>query len=137
MKKLITIIVLVLLLVAGCSDQYSVSAWGNEELGVRVGNIIDANRVEVGFTGIMQDEDLVSIGAYAIRYAGKIQLQNPIIEGDVNGVPYFGLAIDRNIKTDETDFSTLAGVWIEDFIFTETRFGSERQTAVLGIKYDF
>lgn len=137
MKNLLVMVALAFLLVAGCSNQYSVSGWGNEELGVRIGNIIDANNVEVGFTGIIDDEDLVSIGTYAIRYAGEIELQNPIVEGIVNGRPYFGLAIDRNIRTDETDFSTVVGVWIEEIFFTETRFGSERQTAVLGIKYGF
>jgi len=137
-KGLELVVMLVLLLVAGCSDKYSASIWGDNELGVRVGNIVDANRVEIGFAGIMKDEDLVSVGVYGLRYAGEIQVLNPITgEGYVSGDPYFGIAIDRNIQDNETDFSTIIGVRIEDFIFTETRFGNERQSAVIGLKYDF
>jgi hypothetical protein len=141
MKNLL-FVVLLFLLVAGCSDQYSVWAWGDEELGVRVGNIFDANRVEVGVSIVMQDDDNEpkSVGMYAIRYLPEvIQIPNPIVwEGlpkTLAGQPYFGLSVDRDCNEDTTSLSPIAGFIIEKFIFIGHNI--DEQKTILGIKHDF
>jgi len=141
MKKLMLLVVVGLLYLSGCN---SVSVWGDEEFGARLGKYIDEEKkTEVGFSGTWQDEDCepLKIGIYTIRHLPVIEVINPIVwEGipeTVRGRPYFGLAIDRNLDEDNTDFSPIVGATIEDFIFVETRIDSDRQSALLGIKFDF
>jgi len=146
MKKLILTVVL-LLLVAGCSDQYNVSLWGDENLGIGIGNYIDPNKTtEISVTGTFRNdnEEPETIGVQAIRYGPVMEVANPfVIVGQdlpekVSGRPFFGLAYDRFLDAKSTDFSQIVGVRIEEFFFVATRFNSEMEsTALVGIKYDF
>lgn len=146
-KLILTVVSVVLfLLVAGCSDNYSASIWGDEELGARLGNYLDAEKkTEAGVSGTWRDEDMepVTIGIYAIRHEpNMVEIPNPIVwEGlrdTIIGSPYFGLALDRNLIIDSTDISQIAGISIENFLFIEHRFNSDMpNSTILGIKYDF
>jgi len=141
MKKLMLLVVVGLLCLSGCN---SVSVWGDEEFGARLGKYIDEEKkIEVGITSIWRDEDCepLTIGIYTIRYLPEVEVFNPIIWEDLpetlSGKPYFGVSVDRNLDNDSTDLSPIVGVWIEDFIFTETRIGGDVQSIMLGIKYPF
>ena len=146
MRKLIMVVmvVLVFLLVVGCTDHYSVSAWGDENLGIGIGNCIDPNKTtEVSITGTFQNdnEEPATIGIQAIRYLPAVQVTNPFVgtgPETVEGRPFFGLSIDRFIDAKSTDFSQMVGVRIEEFLFVATRLNSEmKSSALFGIKYDF
>ena len=145
MKKLIMVITVVsFLLVAGCTDNYNVSFWGDENLGVGIGNYIDPNKTtEISLTGTFQNnnEEPETIGIQAIRYLPAVQVTNPFVGArpeTVEGRPFFGLAIDRFLDAKSTDFSQIVGVRIEEFLFVATRLNSEmKSSALFGIKYDF
>lgn len=146
MKTVMMLAVALILCLTGCTEQYSVSVWGDEELGVRIGNYIDEEKTtEIGVSGLWLDseEAPARIGVYAIRYLPEIiQIPNPIVwEGlpkTLSGKPYFGPAIERDLNLDETNFSLIAGVTIENFLFIQEQFveGLPDKT-VIGIKWDF
>lgn len=138
MKNLITtVVVLALLLVAGCSNQYTGSVHGGGGIGVRLGNIIDANRVEIGGGAFWLDgeKDPQSLELYAIRYGPNIiEVTNPFAGPDkLNGKPYFGASIRRNFDLDSTSLSPITGISLEQFLYAE--YDINREDAILGIKY--
>ena len=139
MKKVIALITVVLfLLVAGCSDQYTASVHGGDGIGLRIGNIIDANRVEVG-GGIFWldgEDDPQSLEFYAIRYGPNIiEVANPFTAGPetLNGRPYFGASMKRHFDRDTTDLSPITGISLDQFLYAE--YNINKQDAILGIKY--
>lgn len=139
MKKLILAVVVVsFLLVAGCSNQYTASVHGGDGIGVRFGNIIDANRVEVGGGAFWLDgeNDPQSLEFYAIRYGPSIiEVTNPFATGPetLTGRPYFGASINRNFDEDSTNFSPITGISLEQFLYAE--YNINKEDAILGIKY--
>ena len=140
MKKLsmVVMVVLVLLLVAGCSKQYTASVHGGGGIGVRFGNIIDANRVEIGGGAFWLDgeRDPQYLEFYAIRYGPNIiEVTNPFAAGPgkLNGRPYFGASIKSNFDCDSTNLSPITGVSLEQFLYAE--YDINREDAILGIKY--
>jgi len=138
MKNVLLAVALVALLVAGCSDQYTASVHGGGGIGVRIGNIIDANRVEVGVGGFWLDSerDPQSLEFYAIRYGPNIiEVTNPFAAGPdkLNGRPYFGASIERNLDLDSTNFSPITGISLEQFLYAE--YNINKEDAILGIKY--
>jgi hypothetical protein len=138
MKNVIAIVVLVALLVAGCSDQYTASVHGGGGIGVRIGNIIDANRVEVGGGAFWLDgeKDPQSLELYAIRYGPNIiEVTNPFAAGPekLNGRPYFGVSLERDCDLRSTSFSPITGIALEQFLYAE--YNINKEDAILGIKY--
>jgi len=139
MKKLITLITVVsFLLVAGCSKQYTTSVHGGGGIGVRFGNIIDANRVEVGGGAFWLDgeKDPEYLEFYAIRYGPNIiEVTNPFVAGPekLNGRPYFGASIKNNFDCDSTNLSPITGIDLDQFLYAE--YDINREDAILGIKY--
>ena len=124
MKKVIVLITVVLfLLVAGCSDQYTASVHGGGGIGVRVGNIIDANRVEVGGGAFWLDgeDNPQSLEFYAIRYGPNIiEVTNPFVGPEtISGRPYFGASLKRNCDFDSTNLSPITGISLEQFLYIE------------------
>ena len=137
MKKVIVLVVVLLLCLMGCSEQYSASVWGGDGVGVRVGNITDANRVEIGLGAFWRDgeEDPESFEIYAIRYSPEIvKISNPfgVDLPDVSGRPYFGVTIGRDFDEDSTRFSPITGISLDDFLFTE--YDLNRSLPIIGIK---
>lgn len=142
MKNVIVLAVVVLLLcLVGCeSEKYSASVWGGDGVGVRIGNIIDANRVEIGLGTFWRDgeEDPETLGIYAIRYGPEIvEISNPFGGDfpDLSGRPYAGVALDRNFNEDSTRFSPITGVSLEGFLFIE--YDLNRSLTTIGIKREF
>ena len=139
MKNLrITVVVLVFLLVAGCSDQYTASVYGGGGVGVRIGNIIDANRVEIGGGAFWLDgeKDPQSLEFYAIRYGPNIiKVPNPFATGSetLNGRPYVGASIKRDFDRDSTKLSPITGISLDQFLYAEYDIDTEK--AIIGIKY--
>lgn len=139
MKNVILLVVVpVLLLVAGCSDQYTASVHGSGGIGVRFGNIIDANRVEIGGGAFWLDgeKDPQSLEFYAIRYGPSIiEVTNPFAAGPekLNGRPYFGASLERDLDLDSTNFSPITGISLEQFLYAE--YNINKADAILGIKY--
>ena len=137
MKNVIVLVVVLLLCLAGCSEQYSASVWGGDGVGVRVGNVMDANRVEIGLGTFWRDgeEDPETLGVYAIRYGPEIlEINNPF-GGDLpnlSGRPYFGAALDRNFNEDSTRFSPITGMSLDGFLFIEHDLN--RSDTTIGIK---
>ena len=137
MKNVILLVVVSFLLVAGCSDQYTASVHGGGGVGVRVGNIIDANRVEIGGGAFWLDSerDPQSLEVYAIRYGPDIiEVANPFNGPEtLSGRPYFGASIERNFDTDSTKLSPITGISLEQFLYAE--YNLDKEKAILGIKY--
>lgn len=138
MKNVITtVVVLVLMLVAGCSDQYSASVHGGGGIGVRVGNIIDANRVEVGAGAFWPDgeRDPESFEIYAMRFGPNIvTVTNPFAgPPEISGRPYFGAVLSRNFDLDSTNLTPITGISLEQFLYAE--YDLNKNDAILGIKY--
>ena len=132
-----TVVVLALLLVAGCSNQYTASVHGGGGIGVRFGNIIDANRVEVGVGGFWLDSerDPQSLEFYAIRYGPEIvEVANPFGGPEtLSGRPYFGASIRRDFDRDSTNLSPITGISLEQFLYAE--YDVNREDSIVGIKY--
>lgn len=140
MKKLssmVVMVVLVLLLVAGCSEQYTASIHGGGGIGVRLGNIVDANRVEIGGGAFWLDSerDPQYLEFYAIRYGPNIiEVTNPFTGPEkLNGRPYFGASLKRNFEEEATTLSPITGISLEQFLYAEYNINEEE--AILGIKY--
>ena len=137
MKNVILAVVVSFLLVAGCSNQYTASVHGGDGIGVRVGNIIDANRVEVGVGSFWLDgeKDPQSLEFYAIRYGPDIiEVANPFNGPEtLTGRPYFGASIERNFDKDSTNLSPITGISLEQFLYAEYDINKEDTT--IGIKY--
>lgn len=141
MKNVIVLVVVLLLCLTGCSDKYSASVWGGGGVGARVGNIIDANKVEIGLGTFWRDgdEDPETLGIYAIRYGPEIvEISNPF-GGDfpdtLSGKPYFGVTLDRNFNEDSTRFSPITGICLEGFLYME--YDLNRSLTTVGIKREF
>ncbi len=134
---IVTVVVLALLLVAGCSDQYTASVHGGGGIGVRIGNIIDANRVEIGGGGFWLDgeKDPQSLEFYAIRYGPDIiEVANPFGGPEtLSGRPYFGASIRRDFDRDSTNLSPITGISLEQFLYAE--YNIDEEDTILGIKY--
>ena len=142
MKNVMLLVVVVLLLcLMGCSDKYSASVWGGDGVGARVGNIIDANRVEIGLGTFWRDgeEDPETLGIYAIRYGPEIMEVSSPFGGDfpetLSGRPYFGVTLDRNFNEDTTRFSPITGISLEGFLFFEHDLDISKTT--IGIKREW
>jgi hypothetical protein len=138
MKNVLLVAVLMFLLVAGCSNQYTTSVHGGGGIGVRFGNIIDANRVEIGGGAFWLDgeKDPQSLELYAIRYGPNIiEVVNPFAAGPekLNGRPYFGVSLERDLFSDTTSFSPITGISLEQFLYAE--YNINKEDAILGIKY--
>jgi len=138
MKKLIMVITVVsFLLVAGCSEQYTASVHGGGGIGVRLGNITDANRVEIGGGAFWLDgeRDPQYLEFYAIRYGPNIiEVTNPFTGPEkLNGRPYFGASLKRDFDCDSTRLSPITGISLEQFLYAE--YDINRADAILGIKY--
>ena len=138
MKNVMMLVILSLvLLVAGCSDQYTASVYGGGGIGVRFGNIIDANRVEVGGGAFWLDgeSDPESIEIYAIRFGPNIiEVTNPFAGPEtLSGRPYFGASLERDFDCDSTNLSPITGISLEQFLYVE--YDINREDAILGIKY--
>ena len=141
MKNVIVLVVVLLLCLTGCSDKYSASVWGDGGVGARVGNIIDANKVEIGLGTFWRDgdEDPETLGIYAIRYGPEIVEISSPFGGDfpetLSGRPYFGVALDRNFNEDYTRFSPITGFCLERFMYME--YDLNRSLTTVGIKREF
>lgn len=137
MKNVLLVVALVALLVAGCSDQYTTSVHGGGGIGARVGNVIDANRVEIGVGGFWLDgeKDPQSLEFYAIRYGPDIiEVTNPFSGPEtLTGRPYFGASIERNFDKDSTNLSPITGISLEQFLYVE--YNINKEDTILGIKY--
>ena len=140
MKNVIVLVAVLLLCLTGCSEQYSASVWGGDGVGARVGNIVDANRVEFGLGTFWRDgeEDPETLGIYAIRYGPEIvEISNPFGGDlpDLSGRPYFGATLDRNFNEDSTSFSPITGVSLEGFLFMEYDLNISK--TIIGIKREW
>ena len=140
MKNLIVMAILALggLVFTGCSDQYTASVYGGGGVGVRIGNIIDANRVEIGGGAFWLDgeKDPQSLEFYAKRYGPNIiEVPNPFAIGPetLNGRPYFGASIKRDFGRDSTKLSPITGISLDQFLYVEYDIDVEK--AIIGIKY--
>jgi len=139
MKNVIALIMVVLsLLVTGCSKQYTTSIHGGGGIGVRFGNIIDANRVEIGGGAFWLDgeRDPQYLEFYAIRYGPNIiEVVNPFAAGPekLNGRPYFGASITNTLDCDSTKLLPVTGIDLDQFLYAE--YNINREEAILGIKY--
>ena len=139
MKNLkLLVMVLAILLVAGCSNQYTASVHGSGGIGVRIGNIIDANRVEIGWGAFWEDgeRDPQSLEFYAIRYGPNIiEVDNPFAAGPetISGRPYFGASLESDFDCDSTNLSPITGISLEQFLYAE--YNINKEEAILGIKY--
>ena len=142
MKNVIVLlIVLLLLCLMGCSEQYSASVWGGDGVGVRVGNIVDANRVEFGIGTFWRDgeEDPETLGIYAIRYGPEIVEVTSPFGGDfpetLHGRPYFGVTLNRDFNEDVTRFSPITGISLEGFLSIE--YEPNRNLTTIAIRREF
>ena len=142
MKNVIVLVVVLLLLcLMGCSEQYSASVWGGDGVGVRVGNIVDANRVEFGLGTFWRDgeEDPETLGIYAIRYGPEIVEVTSPFGGDfpetLHGRPYFGVTLNRDFNEDVTRFSPITGISLEGFLSIE--YEPNRNLTTIAIRREF
>lgn len=141
MKNVMLIVVVLLLCLMGCSEQYSASVWGGDGVGVRIGNIIDANRVEIGLGTFWRDgkEDPETFGIYAIRYGPEIVEVTSPFGGDfpetLHGRPYFGVTLNRDFNEDVTRFSPITGISLEGFLSIE--YEPNRNLTTIAIRREF
>jgi len=141
MKKvivLLAVLVALIVCVSGCSDQYTASVHGGGGIGIRVGNIVDANMVEIGGGAFWLDseKDPKYLEFYAIRYGPDIiEAANPFVGGPetLSGRPYFGASVTRDFDCNSTNLSPITGIALEQFLYAE--YNINKEDAVLGIRY--
>lgn len=145
MKKLMQIVLVILLavfLVAGCSGNGNVWVWGDGDTNLRAGYLVtDANDTEVGMSVSWQDnnEEPAAIGVYGVVYLPDIvQVPNPIIwkgaPETLNGKPYFGVKVERDIVEKTTNFSPIGGVAIDPFFI---EYETDDELVSIGVMFRF
>ena len=152
MKKVITIcLVVAILLIAGCGEELlstrdrNIRMWvaSNESTMIRGGYLVDPN-TEFGGQISCNDGEPRTIAVYAIRHEPNfIQIPNPFagVEGwpeIIEGNPYWGARIFRDLDLKTSGFSPLAGIRFEGLFFIEGQLNATEPSAIMaGIQRDF
>lgn len=136
MKKLITSVVAVLLLVAGCNDM-TASLWNDREgaIGGRLGYAIESAEMGLSVLHWPDGDNSEVFGAYGMyKFSDMVEIPNPIpmdfLPEMLKGTPYIGGKVDG-----EGGSSLLiAGIEIENALYME--FHQDNYVYV-GLKHQF
>ena len=116
-KKLIVLVVVLVMCLAGCTNNSDMSGWAfgdNDAIGARVGiEVIDPN-IEVGVSGLwLPDiEKPVAYGLYAVYHGPEVlEVPNPLtfFSERISGHPYGGGKFDVDARFEEGMLSPIVG----------------------------
>ena len=155
MKNLNVVVmsVLLLCLLAGCSEDNSMSAWAwgdSGAIGARVGTKVTENN-EAGLSMVWWPDDSEPrvLGLYGVHhFPDPVEFRNPLmldfLPETLEARAYIGGKLDVNLDTDDTSIGPVAGVIFEDILFIEYRFQSFSQNTnsvssevLLGLRIEF
>lgn len=141
MKTILTLtITIILLLAAGCGNQYAATTVGNDEVLItRLGIQADENIN----TGLLMhftpgDDDIAAIGVYGTYSLDEIEVDNPIdwLPATLTAKPYIGAQAGFNNLDDKDSFANLiAGLEIQDLIVLD--YQDRNDVWAVGVKMRF
>lgn len=141
MKQLLMLVILALLLVAGCAEMTASISDDNDAIGVRAGGFLTENN-EAGLSVKIQEDDseIRELGLYALHHYPDmaVKFRNPLVveflPEEIEGTPYLGAKMDYDMDMHRCDTEPVAGVIFAETFYIEHSLDGD---SMFGIRFRF